>query len=258
MASSQTWETHESRSQPGLFFLFNPSTLQARVKCSSTFSSFCKLMIVHPPLFHRCFSFCTPFDSGPLLCTSKRHFKLGSTIDWEPLADQRRKDIIASALGDHCGCVFPSIHINSNLQRTAWQLLLATTATSVQIRVKTTGGGYRSLTLRSPTVDGVCVPVLLTTPVFTLYAWHQSVEGPPINVTHLMGVRYMSHLQAPLAAYVWPRLKSVDRSFHAAVVYESLNMLHRMSTRTCPMQDEIFARQGGAIGMGSFVDPIIE
>eukprot|EP00445_Apocalathium_hangoei_P004583 CAMPEP_0203851230 /NCGR_PEP_ID=MMETSP0359-20131031/7233_1 /ASSEMBLY_ACC=CAM_ASM_000338 /TAXON_ID=268821 /ORGANISM="Scrippsiella Hangoei, Strain SHTV-5" /LENGTH=124 /DNA_ID=CAMNT_0050767229 /DNA_START=454 /DNA_END=828 /DNA_ORIENTATION=+ len=116
----------------------------------------------------------------------------------------------------------------------------------------------RSLTLRSPTVDGVCVPVLLTTSVSTLYAWHERVAGPAMNATHLMGVRYTSHLQAPLAAYVWPRLKSVDRSFHADVIYESLNMLHRMSTRTCPMQDEIFARQGGPIGMGSFVEPIIE
>mmetsp|Transcript_69669 Transcript_69669/g.187646 ORF Transcript_69669/g.187646 Transcript_69669/m.187646 type:complete len:233 (+) Transcript_69669:28-726(+) len=214
-------------------------------------------MFVPPPLCHRCFSFCTPFDSGPLLCTSKRHFALGSSIDWEPLADQRRKDIIASALGDHCGCVFPSIHINSNLQRTAWQLLLATTATSVQVCMKIYDGRTKLLTLRSPTVDGVCVPVLLTTPVSTLYVWHEETSGHPVSQFHLMGVRYMSHLQAPLAAYVWPRLKSVDRSFRAAAIYEPLNMLFRMSTRTCPMQDEIFARRGGAIGMGSFVGPII-
>lgn len=236
------WTRPESRSQAGL-------------PCRESLNIH-TLLGPRPPLIRLLFDFFIPCEVGSLLSTSQLYAGFGGMIDWSRIAEVKYNGIMAAALDrDQCTCTFPSIRFHSSFRRTAWQLLLATTATNVEICIKPLTGRTVTAKIASPpAADGNTAPVLLSTPVSWIYDFVNEVSGHPISDIHVYGVRYLSHFQAPLAAYLWPQLKSIDHSVHHAVVCAPFHVLLQMSTRNCSTKDHIIGR-GGAIGMDSFVSP---
>jgi len=147
-------------------------------------------------------------------CASQRYAIIDDMIDWARIAEERRISIMAAVLeGEHCDCAFPSIHFHQSFRRRAWQLLLATTASDVQISIRTSTREKLVIRIRSvPNADGKVKPVLLSTPVSWVYKMVHEHHGKPSDCVHVYGVRYLAHFQAPLAAYLWPQLRSISQS----------------------------------------------